>query len=96
MKVLNVSNAVFMAAFSSADIFWRDISGTQKTLQLMAGKLVGGSLVLFSTIKQDASPLTTFIAEELEAGNEYQPYDDGSGGSLENEGVLAIVAHLSA
>lgn len=96
MKIFTVSNTAFMAAFAAADIFWRDISGTQSTLQLMAGKLVGGSLVLFATIKQGASPLTDFIAEELEAGNEYQPYDDGSGGSLENEGVLAIAAHLSA
>ena len=55
--------------------------------------LVGGTPVIWGTIKFDSEPMTAFI-ESLDAGNEYAAFDDGSGGTQENEGILLALLSL--
>ena len=92
-KIMQLSPAKFLATFAASEIFWRDQSEDGTVLTLIAARLVGGTPVIWGTIKFDSEPMTAFI-ESLDAGNEYAAFDDGSGGTQENEGILLALLSL--
>ena len=95
MKTMQISPETFLATFSPTKIFWRDQNNDGTVLTMLAATLIGGTPVVWETVKAASSAMTALIAT-LNTGNKYAAFDDGTGGTQEHEGILAALLSLTS
>jgi len=95
MKTIQISPDTFLATFSPTQIFWRDQNNDGTVLTMLAATLIGGTPVVWETVKAASSAMTALIGD-LESANQYAAFDDGTGGTQEHEGILAALLSLTA